>query len=100
MSADDRGSAPTDGPTTTSGADDQRWLRRCVELASTASDVGDDPFGSMSVDGTVTLVAEATGQPGWGLTAADLLVRSGRDIEVVGPDPAFHDGLVALHLGG
>lgn len=45
-------------------------------------------------------LAEATGRPGWGLPAADLLVRSGRNIEVVGPDPAFHDEVVALNLGG
>ena len=170
MSTDDRADTPATDPSTTPSTDDRRWLARCVELASAARDAGDDPFGSVLVDGTGTLVgdarntvvtdrdvtahpelklarlasqeltpdqratatmytsgehcpmcaaahaaagigrlvfalsaaqlADATGQPGWGLPAAELLVRSGRDIEVVGPDPAFHDQVVALHLGG
>ena len=151
-------------------ADDRRWLARCVELAAAAREAGDDPFGSVVVDCTGGMVADArntvatdrdvtahpelklarlasqeltrdqraaatmytsgehcpmcaaahayagigrlvfalsaaqladaTGEPGWGLSAAELLVRSGRDIEVVGPDPAFHDEVVALHLDG
>ncbi|MZD09284.1 nucleoside deaminase [Streptomyces sp. SID5785] len=34
------------------------WLRRCVELAGEALEAGDEPFGSVLVDGSGTLRAE------------------------------------------
>ncbi|MPZ63566.1 MAG: nucleoside deaminase [Propionibacteriales bacterium] len=35
-----------------------RYLRRCVELAAEALEVGDQPFGSVLVDGGGTVLAE------------------------------------------
>lgn len=40
-------------------ADDDANLTRCVELAREALDAGDDPFGSVLVDGSGQVVAEA-----------------------------------------
>lgn len=41
---------------------EQVHLQRCVELAREALYAGDDPFGSLLVDGTGTVLAEARNQ--------------------------------------
>ncbi len=38
---------------------DERYLRRCVELATQALENGDDPFGSVLVDADGATLAEA-----------------------------------------
>ncbi|MEU3081716.1 nucleoside deaminase [Streptomyces albidoflavus] len=40
------------------GEAELRYLRRCVELAAEALDAGDEPFGSVLVDGDGTVHAE------------------------------------------
>ncbi|MEO6826177.1 MAG: nucleoside deaminase [Microbacteriaceae bacterium] len=45
---------------------DLRHLRRCVELARAALEAGDEPFGSVLVDGTGVVRLEARNQVGGG----------------------------------
>ena len=59
--------------------DPATYLARCVELAREALDDGDDPFGSVLVDGTGNVLAEA------------------RNRETTGADPTAHPELELAH---
>jgi tRNA(Arg) A34 adenosine deaminase TadA len=47
-------------------AEDLRHLRRCVDLAREAFEAGDDPFGSLLVDGTGAVRREERNRAGGG----------------------------------
>lgn len=83
--------------------DDRKHLRRCVELAEEALEDGDEPFGSLLVDGAgvVRFEDHSEWRTEWGLPAgpvAPLRIHAvAPGIPVAGPDPEVSAEMRAIH---